>query len=283
LNYYLSLFSFNSKLSDSSSSSQAATEEPQSSRQPVGQTLYYYIALYIITIFVNMAASSITRQLSDLALNSITPLTHLPSILLSLNPSSFPKDCPVSVTELVYIRLQYFGFDNKEHNDGGLIVHNDVAEEILEIFKALYENQFPIRSIIPIHEYNNDDEKSMEANNTSAFNCRQVTGQPGIFSQHAYGRAIDINPLVNPYVKASKNIVLPNGAQQYVDRNTQTLGKINKDSLVYKLFSEKGWDWAGSWFDIQDYQHFEKRLNGEKRNPYGYGNTTNNNTTNNNK
>lgn len=108
----------------------------------------------------------------------------------------------------------------------------------------------------------------MEANNTSAFNCREVTNQPGEFSQHSYGRAIDINPLINPYVHGKS--VSPKDGVIYVNPKKPALGKIVKGDIVYRTFIKYGWDWAGNWYDVQDYQHFEKRANGEKRNPYGY-------------
>ena len=120
----------------------------------------------------------------------------------------------------------------------------------------------------PMGAFNDDDEAAMAANNTSSFNCREVTGQPGVYSQHSYGRAIDINPLINPYVK--ETLVLPANGSQFVDRDISYPGKITKDSLIYREFVKHGWDWGGSWYDVQDYQHFEKRANGERRNPYGY-------------
>jgi hypothetical protein len=98
--------------------------------------------------------------------------------------------------------------------------------------------------------------------------CREVTGQSGIFSQYSYGRAIDINPQINPYVK--DNIVLPENGSNHVDHNNPEKGKITHHSLIYKLFIEHEWDWGGNWHDLQDLQHFEKRANGKKRDPNGY-------------
>ena len=115
--------------------------------------------------------------------------------------------------------------------------------------------------------FKGNDNASMAANNTSVFNCREVTDRPGEYSQHSYGRAIDINPLINPFVHGKK--ISPPQGTLYVDRTKPTPGKIIKEDFVYKEFNKLGWDWAGNWYDVQDYQHFEKRANGKKRNPHG--------------
>jgi hypothetical protein len=200
--------------------------------------------------------------------DSVTPLELLPEF----NKASLylPADCPVSMNELAYVKISYWGFDDKQHV-GALIVNKALAKKVLDIFVELYKNKFPIEQMRTISEFKNNDDASMKANNSSAFNCRQVTGQPGIFSQHSYGRAIDINPRQNPYVKSSKNVILPDGSQEFVDRNKPERGKITRESLIYSLFTTRGWDWGGNWNDLQDFQHFEKRENGEKRDPYGYG------------
>ena len=96
----------------------------------------------------------------------------------------------------------------------------------------------------------------MAANNTSAFNCRDTTGKPGVFSNHSWGRAIDINPLTNPYVKGDR--VLPPAGRKYLDRSRAFPGSILKDGFVVQEFESKGWTWGGRWLDRQDYQHFEK-------------------------
>jgi hypothetical protein len=108
----------------------------------------------------------------------------------------------------------------------------------------------------PVEDYKGDDDASMAANNTSAFNCRDVTGQPGKFSNHSWGRAIDINPLTNPYIKGSK--VLPPAGGQYADRTRVFPGSILSDSFIVQRFTKAGWQWGGAWTDPKDYQHFEK-------------------------
>jgi hypothetical protein len=176
-------------------------------------------------------------------------------------------ECPVALEHLAYVQLSYWGFDDKTHT-GALIVNKDLAKEVIVIFKVLYQHKFPIQRMELMDSFKGDDNASMAANNTSAFNCREVTDRSGEYSQHSYGRAIDINPLINPYVKGKK--VVPATAAAYVDRNKPVPGKIIKGDIVYQEFIKYGWDWAGNWFDVQDYQHFEKRAHGEKRNPHGY-------------
>lgn len=201
--------------------------------------------------------------------NSITPLELLPEIYKNMDSSTWPVGYPVPIHGLAYVKLLYWGFDDKEHV-GALIVNKELAKDVLEIFLELYKNKFPIEQMRPIYEFKNDDDASMEANNSSAFNCREVTGQPKIFSQHSYGRAIDVNPRINPYAKESKNLVLPKGSREFVDRSIPERGKITRESLIYTLFTTRGWDWGGNWKDLQDFQHFEKRENGQKRDPNGY-------------
>lgn len=198
--------------------------------------------------------------------SKISPIPQ--AIAMKMRQYTWHEGCPVSLADLAYIQITYWGFDNQTHT-GSLIVHKDLAPEVVTIFKALYQHKFPIHSMKLMDEFKGDDNASMAANNTSAFNCRQVTGRPGEYSQHSYGRAIDINPLLNPYVQDKK--ILPAKGAPYVDRNQSAPGKIVNHDFVYQEFSNHGWDWAGNWFDVQDYQHFEKRAHGEKRNPYGYG------------
>ncbi|HVT62404.1 MAG TPA: M15 family metallopeptidase [Legionellaceae bacterium] len=189
------------------------------------------------------------------------------SIANKMQQYSWHKECPVTLSQLAYVQVSYWGFDQKPHQ-GELIVHKELAEEVVTIFKSLFQHRFPIHSMRLIEHFQGNDALSMAANNTSAFNCRPVIDRPGEFSQHSYGRAIDINPLLNPYING-QNISPPEG-NIYQNRHQFAPGKIVKDDFVFDLFIKHGWDWGGLWFDVQDYQHFEKRAHGEKRNPYGY-------------
>ncbi len=154
--------------------------------------------------------------------------------------------------QLKLIDVKYLGFDGKIHI-GQLVVNKKVAHDLVTIFDELLKIKFPIHSVIPISQFDWDDEKSMLANNTSCFNYRVIKGTNRL-SNHAFGLAIDINPFFNPYVKA--NSVEPEGAKYIPSRP----GTITKDSEVVKIFISKGWKWGGNWGKGKDYQHFEKIL-----------------------
>ncbi|BBH51879.1 M15 family metallopeptidase [Fluviispira sanaruensis] len=170
---------------------------------------------------------------------------------------TWKPDCPVSLGDLKYLSLPFYGFDNNIHM-GHLIVHKDIATEVKIIFEELFESKFPIEKMHIIDDFKGDDDLSMTENNTSAFNCRSVTGKPGIFSVHSYGRAIDINPKINPYIKGK--LVLPENGKQYTDRSLTSLGMIKLNDFTYNTFIKKGWTWGGSWISLKDYQHFEKPI-----------------------
>lgn len=164
--------------------------------------------------------------------------------------------CPVPPNDLRQLTITYRDFQGAPRT-GTLIINKDLASETLRIFQDLFAHRFQIERMEPIEEYGGSDDASMAANNTSAFNCRDATGKPGVFSNHSWGRAIDINPLTNPYVKGSK--VLPPEGRRYLDRTREFKGSILKNGYVVQEFEKAGWTWGGRWPDRQDYQHFEKR------------------------
>lgn len=156
------------------------------------------------------------------------------------------------VDNLRIVDVYYYGFDDKPHK-GQLIVHKDVVLDIIEIFEFIRESRFPIEKVIPISRYDWSDEKSMEDNNTSAFNYRFISGTR-VISNHALGLAIDINPRLNPYIKNGDS--LPKGC---VYDQTKA-GTITDESQLVKEFQQRGWNWGGHWKSLKDYQHFEKKL-----------------------
>lgn len=175
---------------------------------------------------------------------------------------SYVENEDIALEDLRYLRVLHIGFDGEEHV-GELIVNKDVADDILEIMQELYRNQYPIERMALVDEYDGDDEKSMQANNTSSFNYRTVEGS-GNLSKHSYGTAIDINPFYNPCVRtysdgSSKSF--PEGSDMYADRSKDFPYKIDKDDLCYQLFTEHGFRWGGVWNNPKDYQHFDKQIN----------------------
>ncbi len=178
--------------------------------------------------------------------------THIQS---KMRLHSWRPDCPVPIERLAYLTISYLGYDEKIHQ-GKILVHKDLAEEVLDIFKEIFEARFSIFTIQLIDEFEGNDDASMKANNTSVFNCREITGKLGILSKHSYGSAIDINPIQNPYVLDDK--VLPPSGKKFLDRSVQLKGMIRSKDAVYKAFTKRGWQWGGEWKSLKDYQHFEK-------------------------
>lgn len=170
---------------------------------------------------------------------------------------SWRPDCPVGLADLAYLRIEYWGFDARSHS-GELIVHRKLAEEVRAIFDDLHRNKFPIQQMRLIDAYDGDDTLSMKDNNTSAFNCRPKAGSKQGFSKHAFGLAIDINPLLNPYIKGA--IIKPSEGSKYGDRSLNKPGMIRKGDACHQAFLKRGWTWGGTWRTMKDYQHFEKRL-----------------------
>ena len=160
----------------------------------------------------------------------------------------------ISYDQLRYLTVFHYDFDSLVQK-GELVCNQSIAHDLLCVFRDLFAAQYPICSIRLVDDFDADDETSMQANNTSCFNYRTVPGSSGL-SQHALGRAIDVNPLQNPYIKGSH--VYPATATEYIDRTKDFPHKIDKDDLCYKVFASYGFTWGGYWRD-RDYQHFVKR------------------------
>ena len=170
---------------------------------------------------------------------------------------SWDEHAPYSIDDLAYITVTFYGFDDKPQL-GRLIMHKQLAPEILEIFKELYEKKFPIEKIKLIDEYDAVDEASMSDNNSSGLCVRVVTNRPDELSKHSFGVAIDINPIQNPYVYQDK--VLPQSGEEFLDRSNVRKGMIVEGDDCYRAFIDRGWTWGGNWVSLKDYQHFEKDI-----------------------
>ncbi|MBF8981934.1 M15 family metallopeptidase [Lutibacter sp. B2] len=180
-----------------------------------------------------------------------------PTIINKIKGVSWKPKAPVKLEELSYVKILYWGFDHKEH-DGELIVHKKIAEEVVAIFKELYEAKFLIEKVKLIDEYGANDDLSMADNNTSAFCFREVEGSNGKLSKHSYGIAIDINTVQNPYIRGNK--ISPIEGKEYIDRLDVRKGMIVKEDVCYKAFKSRGWTWGGDWKTMKDYQHFQKNI-----------------------
>ena len=172
-------------------------------------------------------------------------------------PEDYKND--VDIEDLRYIKAGYIGFDGFEHQ-GELVVNKEVADDVLDIFKTLFENSYKIEKIKLVDKYMGDDNSSMADNNSSAFNYRVIPNTNRL-SNHAAGRAIDINPLYNPYIVDGR--ILPPEGKDYVDRTQDNDKYIKKGDFIYNTFSSHGWSWGGEWTHAKDYQHFDKVEKGE--------------------
>ena len=165
---------------------------------------------------------------------------------------SWRAGCPVSLRDLRAVTASYRGFGGSVRT-GTLIVNRDVAAKVVVVLGKLFAERFPIRRMEPVDTFGGSDYASIEADNTSAFNCRPVAGTSR-WSEHAYGRAIDLNPLENPYV--SGGTTSHAASRRYLDRSRQLKGMVHSGDSVVTAFASVGWGWGGSWSGTKDYQHF---------------------------
>ena len=165
---------------------------------------------------------------------------------------SWHPGCPVSLDQLRLLQVSYWGFDGAAR-EGELVVNGSAAPALSRAFGQLFAARFPIRQMRVVDDFGGDDERSMLADNTSAFNCRQVPGST-VWSQHAYGLAVDINPFENPEVRG--DAVDPPAAAAWADRTRTSPAMISRGDAVWRAFDEIGWPWGGDWRSLKDYQHF---------------------------
>ncbi|MGZ8580259.1 MAG: M15 family metallopeptidase [Actinomycetota bacterium] len=166
---------------------------------------------------------------------------------------SWRPGCPVGFADLRIVRMSYWGFDRVAHT-GRMVVHRWYADDVARAFHRLFDERFPIRRMRLVDHYGADDMRSMKANNTSAFNCRWRAGVCCRWSQHAYGRALDLNPVQNPFVWSGG--VSPPAGEDYLDRSDRRRGMVFHHDRVWWAFHAAGWEWGGDWTGEKDYQHF---------------------------
>ncbi len=168
---------------------------------------------------------------------------------------SWRPGCPVDPADLRLLTVTHVGFDGADHT-GTVVVHEAWAEDLLAVFTELHALGFRIERMTPVDAFGGSDDASMAVNNTSAFNCRPVTGGTE-WSRHAFGTAIDINPRQNPYVTGDGQVLPPEGAEHVA--RSPALGRIIRGDGVVEAFAAIGWRWGGDWTDPVDYQHFDIR------------------------
>ena len=167
------------------------------------------------------------------------------------------RGCPAR-DDLRLVRIPYRNFSGKEQM-GELVIAARAADDVIRAFAEIYwQGEFRIAKMRLIHNYGGDDIRSMNDNNTSAFNCRRTTGGRRL-SEHAFGTAIDINPVQNPYVR--RRFVSPAKGRRFARRRARTpkaRGVIVPGDSVIGAFAKVGWSWGGNWRRVKDYQHFSK-------------------------
>jgi D-alanyl-D-alanine carboxypeptidase len=179
-------------------------------------------------------------------------LTLSSSMRARMTGVSWHPGCPVGLDQLRLLRVGYWGFDGAAHQ-GELVVNSSAAPALSRAFGQLFAARFPIRQMRVVDDFGGDDERSMLADNTSAFNCRQVPGS-AVWSQHAFGLAVDVNPFENPEVR--DDAVDPPAAAAWADRTRASPAMISHGDAVWQAFDEIGWPWGGDWRSLKDYQHF---------------------------
>src|SRR5437763_3128609 len=170
--------------------------------------------------------------------------------------ASWRPGCPVGPAQLRTVRVSYVGFDGRAHT-GALVVNRVVVADTERVFARLYADRFPIHRMEPVARYGGSDMRSMAADNTSGFNCRYaVAPGPKRWSVHAYGEAIDVNTVENPYLEGGK--VLPPAGGAFVDRSRHRRGMAVAGGVLVRAFASVGWLWGGRWTGSPDWQHFSK-------------------------
>ena len=194
-----------------------------------------------------------TAEVADTVFVPVFSAMEIPdSVFERMKGRSYPENASIPLSDLRYLRLSYVDFEGG-HRHGEMVCNKVIADDLVAIFKALYEASYPIASIRLVDDFDGSDAASMAADNTSCFNYRSVPGTKEL-SRHSRGMAVDVNPLENPFVR-SRGVLPPEGAE-YADRSRDFPHKIDHDDLCYKVFRSHGFSWGGDWAGRKDYQHF---------------------------
>jgi hypothetical protein len=216
-------------------------------------TVYRRIALVALVMFTACSREAAEPPRTSTTSTSTT-LATTTTTAARVTTRAVEAQCPVAESQLVRLSIEYWGFDGRQHT-GALVVQKRVAAGVERIFAVLLHEKFPIRRMETIDVYGGDDEKSLDADNTSGYNCRRVVGGSGGWSRHAYGLAIDVNPIENPYLERGR--VHPQAGREYLDRSNVRPGMAIEGGVLVKAFAAEGWEWGGRWTGTPDYQHFQ--------------------------
>jgi len=195
----------------------------------------------MIVVFLFLISINISKS-EDIIIDS--DMTFAQSIKGTKAPKSL-------IDSLVLLNVEYYSFDNKLHR-GQIVINKSIESHVKKVFEIIRETKFPIGKVIPIERYNWDDNKSMEDNNTSAFNYRFIAGTERL-SNHSFGRAIDINPMYNPVDYLDGRISPENG-----ERNVKRNGTFTQENEIVKYFKKNNFRWGGEWTTLKDWHHFDR-------------------------
>lgn len=208
------------------------------------------------SLFLFMSLMTVAQTTTD----STFLATAIPdSVWTRMQGKTYRQNAYIQRSDLRYLRLHYVDFEGEERV-GEMVCNRAIADDLLDIFRQLYEARYPIERIQLPDDFDADDERQMRANNTSCFCFRVIKGSSKL-SAHAQGLAVDLNPLYNPCVKMRRDgtlFIQPSTAAPYVDRSRRFAHKIDRQDLAYRLFIQHGFSWGGAWRSSKDYQHFEK-------------------------
>jgi hypothetical protein len=211
-------------------------------------------AVRVVSRGVPAAAVEVSAAARVVVKAGLNPKVY--AVAASMVPKTYRSGCPVTPASLRLLTLNYWGFDGLVHK-GELIVRDAAVQKMITVWTATFNAHFPIRRMVRVDVFGGSDITSMTADNTSAFNCRQVTGNPYALSPHSYGHAIDINTVENPYL-ASNNVWYPSNGLSYRNRSLSRPGMLFSGSTATKALVGQGYFWGANW-SKPDYQHFEPK------------------------
>lgn len=197
-----------------------------------------------------------TRTTADATTTTTTPAftSGVSMVSAAQLGGTWHSGCPVGPSQLRLLQMSYWGFDNEPHL-GTMVVNETVVNSVIEVFATLYAARFPIDEMVPESAYGGDDNAAAAADDTSGFNCRDaVAPGPPQWSVHAYGEAIDVNDVQNPYIDGTT--VIPPQGTAYEDRSDVRPGMAIPGGTLVDAFASVGWQWGGRWTSSPDYQHF---------------------------
>lgn len=209
----------------------------------------------LVVILLLLVANTVLAQYDGFSINEISD-----QVMARMQGKSFRKHCTTKREDLRYLSVLHYDHNGKVQH-GEMVCNKAIAQDLIEIFEALYDAKYPIEKMQLIDEYDADDELSMRENNSSSFNFRTISGT-NTPSRHALGMAVDINPLYNPYVYAfsGRLKVEPANGMPWVRNRKKSRNAMimTSDDLCVRLFKQHGFKWGGDWRSRKDYQHFEK-------------------------